>query len=425
MRATQLPKLAVTAVIAVVALSLAACGSNGSGAAGGGAAGGGSSAGGSSSGGSSSGAGSPAASGSPYLIGYANDLSGEGVAYGKADLQIWTAVVNSVNASGGVNGHPLKLVTVDSQDTATTSTAAAHQVIGDNPLMIVGYDNTDVCAEGFAVTQSSGIPLSCEYAASSNLDPVQPGLFSEWSPEGTEATGVVKYLHSKYGANPRIAMIPIALAGELEWATQVKSAVAAQGGTITTEQQVPYTDMTNVSAQVGAILASNPQAVLEELPSAGAEGLIKALRTGGYKGEIIDMSSDYLSMASTKDPGFLTTWDSAVVNPAATEAGPAAYVKIMTSAGLGSATNLNNLINNVNYLAALDAVQALKACPSTCTAAAVQTALNTVSVNIPGLTLPSGYGYTSTRHYPTSQFALYAWNNSAGAPALVSTQPLS
>jgi branched-chain amino acid transport system substrate-binding protein len=84
---------------------------------------------------------------SPYTIGYVNDLSGPISVYGQYSYSYLQAIVKAANASGGVNGHPLNVVAVDSAAAGATGVSAVKQLISQNhPIAI--YGNTSVTTAG-------------------------------------------------------------------------------------------------------------------------------------------------------------------------------------------------------------------------------------------------------------------------------------
>jgi branched-chain amino acid transport system substrate-binding protein len=104
---------------------------------------------------SSQGSQSPA--GSPITIGYINDESGPiavpFITYGTQ------AGVNYVNAHGGVNGHPIKLVPCAGDGSPEKSIACANQFVQARvPVVLEGVDNG---ADGMLpILKSAGIPLA-------------------------------------------------------------------------------------------------------------------------------------------------------------------------------------------------------------------------------------------------------------------------
>jgi branched-chain amino acid transport system substrate-binding protein len=367
---------------------------------------------------------SSASTPSTYTIGFSSDLSGPTAPYGKSELQVLNAVVSQVNSGGGVNGHKLKVVSLDEQFEPTLAAQNAKQLVGDNPILIMGFNDSGTCGAAYAVTKPAAIPLECATAPSEDISPAQPFLFTQFATEALYAKGSTQYFTTLPGGKPpKLGLLPLAIPGTLAWATAfAKTAKAAGGSSITA--QVPVASSTDQSSETAVVLAAHPTAVIGESVTGTSIATLKQLRTGGFTGSLESMVSDYVLMSTTKDPKVITPWDTAVINPSSKSPGVSQLVKTLGTQGLTGATALNSYLIPANYLGDMQAIKALKACPGTCTPAALAKEIAKTSLNIPGVSLSSGFGYTTTRHYPVTQFALYAWSTSANAPVIVATKPV-
>jgi branched-chain amino acid transport system substrate-binding protein len=99
----------------------------------------------------------PPASGTPIEIGYINDESGPvGVPYVTYGTQ---AGVSYVNAHGGVNGHPIKLVACAGDGSPEKSIGCANQFVQAKvPVVLEGVDNGADAM--LPILKSAGIPLT-------------------------------------------------------------------------------------------------------------------------------------------------------------------------------------------------------------------------------------------------------------------------
>jgi branched-chain amino acid transport system substrate-binding protein len=367
---------------------------------------------------------SSAASSSTYTIGFASDLSGPIAPYGKSELQVLNGIVNQVNASGGINGHKLKVISLDEQFQPAVAAQDAKQLVGDNPIFITGFGDSGTCGAAYAVTKPAGIPLECATAPSEDISPAQPLLFTQFATEALYAKGSTQYLTSLPGGKPpKLGLIPLAIPGELAWATAFAAAAKASGGSSVTAQ-VPVTSISDESSEGAVALASHPTAVVGESATGTSVALLKQLRTGGFSGPLEETVSDFVLMSTSKDSKVITPWDNTVINPSSKSSGVRQYVKTLGTQGLKSASALNAYLIPVNYLGDMQAIKALKACPGTCTPTKLAKELSKTSLTVPGVSLSSGFGYTAKRHYPVTQFALYGWSKSANMPVVVATKPI-
>src|SRR5262245_25313977 len=70
-----------------------------------------------------------AKAGAPITIGYVIGLTGGASSFDLPTLQGAKVAIADINAAGGVAGHPLKLITVDTQSKFTNGTSGAQQAI--------------------------------------------------------------------------------------------------------------------------------------------------------------------------------------------------------------------------------------------------------------------------------------------------------
>jgi branched-chain amino acid transport system substrate-binding protein len=108
------------------------------------------------------------ASGSTWVIGNIGSYSGPNAsAYGNAG-QVLQAWADSVNASGGINGHHVKVVVMDDGNSASTALSEAQELVQqDHVLAIVGEMSSP--AETWAsYVQQQGVPV----IGGNTIDPV-------------------------------------------------------------------------------------------------------------------------------------------------------------------------------------------------------------------------------------------------------------
>jgi branched-chain amino acid transport system substrate-binding protein len=108
------------------------------------------------------------ASGSTWVIGNIGSYSGPNAsAYGNAG-QVLQAWADSVNASGGINGHHIKVVVMDDGNSASTALSEAQELVQqDHVLAIVGEMSSP--AETWAsYVQQQGVPV----IGGNTIDPV-------------------------------------------------------------------------------------------------------------------------------------------------------------------------------------------------------------------------------------------------------------
>jgi branched-chain amino acid transport system substrate-binding protein len=142
----------------------------------------GASSGGAGSGGSSS---APQLSGSTYVIGNISSVSGTYATVAGGIPQLLDAWAQWTNAHGGVNGHPVKLISKDDGGIPATGIAAAKELVGpDHVMALVGLDSTTETA-WMNVVKSAGVPVIGD-----NLGAVALSSEPLWFPTGSTSGGV-------------------------------------------------------------------------------------------------------------------------------------------------------------------------------------------------------------------------------------------
>jgi branched-chain amino acid transport system substrate-binding protein len=119
----------------------------------------GSSSGNSNAAGGSSSSGAASATGSTWTIGAIGTFSGissSATAPAQGALQAWA---DYTNAHGGINGHQIRVISLDDQGVASVSLADAHTLIqGDHVIALVG-SQTDLAGAWGAYAKQQGVPI--------------------------------------------------------------------------------------------------------------------------------------------------------------------------------------------------------------------------------------------------------------------------
>jgi branched-chain amino acid transport system substrate-binding protein len=277
----------ITAAISVVvaAVALSACSASGSSSAtsGGMSASGGAAA----SGGSSASSGSSTATGSPIVIADDTEVTGSGADY-SAMPKAEQVAVDYLNASGGVGGHPLKLITCDTKYNAAGSLACAQQAVAQNPVAILGEDDFSNASGADALYKSRGVTTM-------NM-PNQPTLAQSTSEFaiGGGATSELLGMGEYWGK-----MLKVTNAASLALDIPVGHnftgliAPAAKAADVSTMNIVYFPDNnTDFSAQVAQVTSGKPQVILPVIHASQLGQVWGQLEQQGVKAsQIYDVSS--------------------------------------------------------------------------------------------------------------------------------------
>ncbi len=230
--------------------------------------------------GSSSAPASP--TGDPILIGSTGPLSNP--AYSEPTLKNGLeAAVASVNAAGGVSGHPLKLDFCDSKYTVNGELACAHQFVSDKVVAAIDpYFLADQSGAEVTLLQKAGIPifgtqgLSPAELNNDDVFPLSSGL-PGWSYGAIGAliqAGATK-INILVDTNPGSQF-----AGSL-----LKAALESAGKTTTVVTGDPTADPTFASAAAKAAAGGADGIAIFPSP-VNVPKMIGALKQGGYTGKI-------------------------------------------------------------------------------------------------------------------------------------------
>jgi branched-chain amino acid transport system substrate-binding protein len=146
---------------------------------------------------------STTAKGTPITVGVIGTLSGPQASSSDQGATVAPAWAAWINASGGINGHPVKVVVLDDKGDPATAQADERQLASDGvAAIVVSSDNLVSAFDSAAI--SKGIPLIGGSSDSSDWY-VKPGMFPTMTGVvngvGAQVAVAVKYGHAKKFAN--------------------------------------------------------------------------------------------------------------------------------------------------------------------------------------------------------------------------------
>jgi branched-chain amino acid transport system substrate-binding protein len=372
----------------------------------------------SSPGSSSSGTTSAGGSKTPIVIGIADDLSSFEASSGKAVQAAWSALAEQANAAGGIDGHQVKVTSLDTAANPATVTTDVRELASDGATIITGLSDSNQCAAAQAA-DTSKIPLICAYGTPGQIIPTSPFIFVRNPTEIQEMLPLNTILKKQLGT-VRYGLLPLDLAGELAWSSYMKQIAASSGGT-SDQQILPLSG--SVTAQVASILQSKPNAVIMEAAEAGTSAVITQLLNAGYTGDIISLTLYGGSLETVAYPNLYEFNTATLYVPGATPAVDA-MTKALASQGVTGADAVNGTDQVQDYLSASLAFAALKACGA-CSGSAVETALESAKVNLPGIAPTGGYAYSASSHVPITNIEAYAYDQATKGVKLAYALPLT
>lgn len=112
----------------------------------------------------------------PYVLGYLTDITGVARANYAPDSEGFRLYMDVVNARGGINGHPVKVVVEDGKSDPTLSGAVAQKLIfEDKVLAIVGLGFSVSQPPVMALTKKEAVPVVTGYTCIEDVHRCEPG----------------------------------------------------------------------------------------------------------------------------------------------------------------------------------------------------------------------------------------------------------
>jgi branched-chain amino acid transport system substrate-binding protein len=272
--------LAIAAAAVSLALSASACSSSGSG---------------SSSSPTTTASGSHAASGSPIDLGIIVPIHAV-VDYSEA-VSAAKGAVRAINAAGGVNGHPLVLLTCNSALLPTTEEACDRQMIAAHPAAMVG--NALYTAEGYgdSAFRAAGIAQVGNY----------PSGISETDPNSYLFFGGQTYANAGqlYGAQKwagdKVGVVRLDFPYTAPYTAFYTKACPTLSCSVVSSAVIPSNDTTNFGPYAAQLLAGHPDVIVPDLGPLIIP-LMATLDQLGYTGKIVAQDTNFTTKNFLSQP---------------------------------------------------------------------------------------------------------------------------
>jgi branched-chain amino acid transport system substrate-binding protein len=375
---------------------------------------------------SSSDAGSTASSsgsgGGEYVVGFTGGLTGSLAQLSGAYLDGYKAYFDALNASGGINGHKVKLIALDDMANATTGVANVKQLAQSDQASVIANVLSNVLAGAAPIAASLQVPIISEGTTSNLVYPAQQYIFAGDDVVGDEPTAMVAFTAPKLEsiAHPKIAIVRQESAALQDWYSALSNEIKQKGWSVVSNQVVPIAAV-NANAEATAMAAEKPDLIYSALTAGGLTSLVQTLRQQGYNGIVMNFGSggaDPAAYEQIKDPNVYT------LSPFnyASITNPPAGVKNFIAAAKAEGTNPNAFWELHGYTMAIVISKAFTTCGFPCSGAQMADALNHTVVNTMGLTF-APISYTSNNHVGAWSAEFFHWDPAKAAFVSVS-QPI-
>lgn len=232
------------------------------------------------------------ASGNEIKIGLPLPMTGSEATYGKDMENAIKLAVDEINSKGGVDGKNIVTVTGDDACDPQSATAAANKLVSEGVVAIVGGYCSGATVPTLTIYNEKNIPFVVTAANSSKITEQNPGNTFQINGTAVHQTQKAIELFNKLGAK-NVAIVEQGDAYSSDLAKQTEASWKAAGKTVASH------DVTNKGEQdfsslVTSLKSKNVDLVFWTAYYADGALLIKQLRQGGFKGNIVvgDGSSD-------------------------------------------------------------------------------------------------------------------------------------
>lgn len=168
--------------------------------------------------------------------------------------------LEKANDDGGVNGRQITVVEIDDRYEVPTGVSAYRRLVSQTPVVgISGLNNSAIQEAAMEQVRRDGMPIVGPQAtAKSGLVPFNPTAFYVTPSYADQADVMLGYMNDRLKTPaPKVAVLRIVTSSGVEFGELVNARVAAAGGTVVADQELPPT-ATSADAQVQNLLAAEP-----------------------------------------------------------------------------------------------------------------------------------------------------------------------
>jgi branched-chain amino acid transport system substrate-binding protein len=229
----------------------------------------------------------------PYVVGYITDVTGDARANYAPDSEGFRLYMDVVNAQGGINGHPVKVIIEDGKSDPSHSAAVTKKlIIEDKVLAICGLGFSRSHPPVYELAKKEGVPVVVGYTCIEAVQNVKPGylifatgyiMHPDFHSGGEFMALAIKALKPK-GA--KVAMTGFATPGARVWNAWTERRLKEWGYNVVYSGEMQPTTV-DLSPWVNKIAEIQPDIYFSD---AGAEIIvpeIPALEKMGYTNDMI------------------------------------------------------------------------------------------------------------------------------------------
>lgn len=190
--------------------------------------------------------------------------------------------VRAVNAKGGVDGHPLELMTCNTALNPTKEQACARDMIKAKVVATAGSANYTAEKAVADLFRAAGIPQIGDYP--SGIGETDPNSYLLFGGQIYANAGQI-YAADKY-VGKKVAVVRLDFPYTAPYPDQYKKQCAQLGCTVVSVATVPSNAVTDLSPVASQLLQGNPDVIVPDLGPLIVP-LMKSVNQLGFKGKIV------------------------------------------------------------------------------------------------------------------------------------------
>jgi branched-chain amino acid transport system substrate-binding protein len=349
----------------------------------------------------------------PYTIGYVSDFSGPFVDTFSPVYDGFRAHIEKVNAAGGIDGHPVKIIVRDDQLNATRAASLVRELAtseGVNSIWSLSLSST--LPGVYEMAKRIGVPaISSVSAIKTSLPPAADFAYSTGSAFEVAGEVSAKLAASVLPSKGKLLCVTIDSAGGFAACGHTAAAAAALG--FTNDSLLFPPAKVEYGAIGQKIVSTAPEMVVTHLPAGLAPGVLLAARSAGYKGPIlmhnVALNEGTLVKAMETSGNFENTY---VFTRYVLGDDPSPQVAEIRRGVEGVGVKAENISGNhvAGWAHAMVAVAALKKCGFPCDGAKLNATLTDLSVDVGPLTGGPVF-FKGDDHQGTSWWKVYKFDS--------------
>jgi branched-chain amino acid transport system substrate-binding protein len=234
----------------------------------------------------------------PYELDAIIPMTGAGAFLGASYVSGFRAFEQLVNAEGGIQGHPLKFVTADTQSNGQIDVQLVNGLIAKHVPVFIDGAPANVCLPSFPLVAKDG-PV--DYCLSPAIHPA-PGSYVFAVNASTYDMASVELRYARARGWKRIAVIESTDSSGQDYGRAVPAVLALPENRdvqLVADERFNPGDI-SVTAQVARIKSGNPQIVLALTTGTPLGSVLRGLRDGGVAVPVItnNPNMSYAQMAA-------------------------------------------------------------------------------------------------------------------------------